>query len=309
MPPTVLVIDNDEASHALVRCHLEVEGMVVHSAFDGLAGIQLAKDVRPDLILLDVELPEMNGYDTCELLAVQGETVHTPVIFLSASASPAERVRGLNAGATDFIAKPFWGDELKARIRVSLRSKFRLDLESRRAARDGLTGLWNRAHLDERLASEAATAARHDRPLSCVMLDIDHFKSINDSHGHLFGDTILAQMAQLVLRTVRQEDILFRYGGEEFLVLCPCVSAEGAARLAERIRHALSQHLFVGPKGPMSVTCSFGVADWRSGPGFEMVHAADTALYHAKRSGRDRVCSATIIAENDRPPETLACVA
>jgi two-component system cell cycle response regulator len=309
LPPQVLLIDDDKALHAQVRCHLEPEGMVVHSAFDGLAGIQLAKDIRPDLILMGVELPEMDGYDTCELLGVQFETAHTPIIFLSANAAPADRVRGLNAGATDFIAKPFWGDELKARIRVSLRSKFRLELESRRAARDGLTGLWNRTHLDERLASEVAAAARYNRALSCVMLDIDHFKSINDSYGHLFGDSILIEIAHLIQRAVRQEDVVFRYGGEEFLVLCPSVAADGAARLAERILQMLSQHKVTGPQEPLSVTCSCGVADQRSGLGIDMIGAADIALYYAKRAGRNRVCSAILNSVNTQPAAAIACVA
>jgi diguanylate cyclase (GGDEF)-like protein len=309
LPPQVLLIDDDKALHTLVRYHLEPEGMVVHSAFDGLTGVQIAKDIRPDLILLAVELPGMDGYDTCELLGVQFETANTPIIFLSADAGPADRVRGLNAGATDFIAKPFFGEELKARIRVSFRSKFRLDIESRRAARDGLTGLWNRTHLDERLACEVAAAARHDRALSCLMLDIDHFKSINDSYGHLFGDSILIEIAQLIQRAIRQEDIVFRYGGEEFLVLCPSVAADGAARLAERILQMLSEQKVSGPHGSLSVTCSCGVADQRSGLGIDMIGAADNALYHAKRAGRNRVCSAILDLTGEQPPEAIACVA
>ena len=299
MPAEVLIVDDDVALHELIGAQLEPEGFVVHSAYDGLSGVHLAKTIRPDLILLDIEMPEMNGYDACELLGVQAETANTPIIFLSSSASPADRARGLNMGGADFMAKPFFGDELRARIRVSLRYKFLLELESKRATRDWLTGLWNRAHFEERLAIEAASASRHKNALSCIMLDIDHFKSVNDTQGHAFGDTVICAVAHAIQQAARREDGVFRYGGEEFAILCPCVAVEGAMHLAERIRCNVSQRSFASPTGLVSVTCSVGLADERNGVAGDLVRAADAALYLAKRSGRNRVCNALSFAGCD----------
>jgi diguanylate cyclase (GGDEF)-like protein len=252
----------------------------------------MAKMLRPDLILLDVEMPHLNGYDACELLGVQAETANIPIIFLSASASPADRARGLNMGAADFMAKPFFGDELRARIRVSMKHKFLLEVEAKRATRDWLTGLWNRAHFEERLAIEAAAAMRHKHALSCIMLDIDHFKSVNDTHGHVFGDTVICAVAHAIQQAARREDGVFRYGGEEFAILCPCVPVEGATHLAERIRVNVAQRTLPTAAEPISVTISLGLADERNGIGGDLVRAADAALYLAKRSGRNRVCNA-----------------
>lgn len=294
MSSTLLIVDDDKSLHALVRAELFGEGFEVHSAFDGLSGVKLAAQLRPDIILLDVSMPELNGYDVCELIRIQEETANIPVIFLSATAEPAERARGLNAGAADFITKPFYGDELRARIRVSLRYKFLLDLEANRAMRDGLTGAWNRAYFEERLKCESAGVARHHYPLSCVMLDIDRFKSLNDNYGHPFGDRVICQVIEIVNLTCRDEDVVCRYGGEEFVILCPHVPEEGAHRLAERIREAIAQQCFDGPAGPVPVTCSLGVADDRHGLGQDLLGAADRALYIAKRSGRNRACRATL---------------
>ena len=292
-PSKLLIIDDDRSLHALVRAELLSEGFGIHSAFDGLTGVNLARKVRPDLILLDVSMPEIDGYDVCELIRIQVETANTPVIFLSATADPAERARGLNAGAVDFITKPFFGDELRARVRVSLRFKFLLDLETNRALRDGLTGAWNRAYFEDCLKRESAAVARHHYPLSCVMLDIDRFKLINDNYGHPFGDRVICGVVEALNRTCREEDIVCRYGGEEFVVLCPHVAEDGAHRLAERMREAVLQNRFETPSGNVTVTCSLGVADERHGLGAELVSAADRALFIAKRSGRNRTCGAT----------------
>lgn len=286
----ILLIDDDEITHALVRAELAADGIEMFSETDGTRGIIAAKRIQPDLILLDVQMKGMDGFEVCELLSVQPETSQTPVVFLSAAGSPADRVRGLNHGATDYIVKPFYGDELRARVRVSLRYKALLELESRRAMRDGMTGLWNRVYFDNRLASESAACVRHGRPMACIMLDLDHFKSINDTHGHAVGDTALREVARLLADKCRTEDVVCRYGGEEFVVLCPSTTAGSAAILAERLRVAITELPLSGAHGPMQITCSFGIADGDTGVG--LVNAADGALYQAKRSGRNRVCIA-----------------
>ena len=292
MPSRLLIIDDDKSLHALVRAELEPEGFLVFSASNGLDGVRVATEIRPDIILLDVSMPEIDGYEVCELLRVQEATVNIPVIFLSATADPAERARGLNAGAADFITKPFFGDELRARVRVSLRYKFLLALEANRAMRDGMTGCWNRAYFEERLRAETAAVNRHRYPLSCVMLDIDRFKSINDTHGHPFGDKVICAVVEVLNLACRNEDVVCRYGGEEFVILCPHVAAEGAMILAERIRAAVARQCFETSGESVAVTCSIGVADDTHGLGMELVKASDAALYRAKRSGRNRVCAA-----------------
>ncbi len=292
MPSQLLIIDDDKALHALIRAELEPEGFHVHSAFGGRDGVNVAKATRPDLILLDVDMPDMDGFSVCDLIRIQEETSNTPVLFLSSNADPSERARGLNAGAADFMAKPFFGDELRARVRVSLRYKLLLEMETKRATRDGLTGLWNRTYFNDRLRSETAGISRHRYPLSCVMLDIDTFKSINDTYGHPFGDEVIIRVAEALLKTCRAEDVICRYGGEEFVILCPHVPLGGAAQMAERVRAAVQACVLSGPRGLVPVTCSLGVADTRHGLGLDLVKAADAALYAAKRAGRNRVVEA-----------------
>ncbi|HEX8342652.1 MAG TPA: diguanylate cyclase [Tepidisphaeraceae bacterium] len=287
MRPRVLLIDDTPALHRLVAAALEIDGIDLLSAYDGTSGIHAAKMHKPDVVLLDVSMPGLSGFEVCELLLVQPETAQIPVMFLSASANPDDRVRGLMYGASDYLTKPFYADELRARVRVALRYKALLELESRRAFRDGLTGLWNRAYLDHRLAADSAASARHGWPLSCVMIDIDHFKNINDTYGHSFGDDTLRAVADRINLASRCDDVPCRYGGEEFVVLCPGVGAADAARLAERIRTSVSGTPLLAD---VRVTCSLGVAD--GSPDEGLLAAADRALYRAKHAGRDRVCVA-----------------
>jgi two-component system cell cycle response regulator len=287
----VLLIDDSAVVRQLIAAELAADGLEVHCAADGPAGLELARLIRPDVVLLDVHMPGMDGPEVCDLLQIQPETAAVPIIFLSSSAEAADRVRGLNQGAADYIGKPCDGEELRARVRVSLRYRKLLEMESRRAMRDGMTGLWNRAYLDERAGSEVAAAARHGSRLGCVMLDLDHFKAINDRHGHPFGDQAIRAVAAVLERECRREDVPCRYGGEEFLVLCPGVNADGAALLAERLRAAMAGVRLTGLDGrDVAFTCSFGVADLLPGGDVrQLVGDADAALYAAKRAGRNRV--------------------
>ena len=185
--PKVLMIDNAKMMHGVVKARLTADGMEFHSAFDGVEGLLLAQTIRPDVILLDVEMPSPNGFEVCRCLKDDPTLSNIPVIFLTGVSSTDEKVRGLNLGAIDYVTKPFDAAELQARVRASLRNKELLDLLSKKAMIDGLTGLWNRSYLNQRLKEELAYVKRHKRPLACIMLDVDHFKSINDSHGHGFG--------------------------------------------------------------------------------------------------------------------------
>lgn len=296
MTASVLLMDDEPEVHDAVKMALEGYGLTIHSAFAGVEGIAAAERLRPGVILLDIKLPDMSGLDVCELLSIRPETTGIPVLILSASNTSDDRMRGLNQGAVDYIGKPFVADELAARVRANLRYRLRLAVESRRALSDPLTGLWNRAYLDDRLRSAQALAMRHDLPLSCIMADVDHFKAVNDTYGHSAGDRVLCAVADVLQRGIRVEDVAARYGGEEFAILCIATEATGALFLAERLRKQIeAMTIPCDPDGcEVRVTCSFGVATAPAkGPALgSILGSADGALYEAKRQGRNRVCAA-----------------
>ena len=221
------------------------------------------------------------------------------IILLTAKTHPAEIVEGLEAGADDYIIKPFDIHELKARLRagrrilelqeqlVSARERLRVE-----ATHDSLTGLLNRMAILENLDRELARAARQRRsPVALVMADIDHFKIINDTYGHLVGDAVLREVAERIQKAVRSYDVVGRYGGEEFLIVSPGCSGEEAAKQSERIREALSAQPLCLPDHSIQTTMSFGIAmcGTNAADAQELLRLADESLYLAKRSGRDRV--------------------
>jgi diguanylate cyclase (GGDEF)-like protein len=282
----VLVIDDARDAHDLVANALRSDEIEVRSAYDGQTGLRMAIQEPPDLILLDVTLPDIDGWELCDLLGVQEATCRTPVIFLTASADGDSLTRGLEHGAWDYICKPVDPAELRARVRTAIRYGYYLQTEAKRAMVDALTGLWNRRYFDQRLSAELASCERHGRLLSCIIADIDHFKRLNDAHGHAAGDDVIRVVAEVLRAGCRGEDVISRYGGEEFAVLCPDVNGVGAAVLAERLRADVAIAPLMIPDA--RVTCSFGVADY-SGGGADLVSRADAALYRAKRAGRNRV--------------------
>lgn len=282
----VLVIDDARDAHDLVANALRDEGINVRSAFDGISGLRAAIEFPPDLILLDVTLPDVDGWELCELFSVQEATCRTPVIFLTAHTDGDSLMRGLDHGAWDYICKPVDPLELRARVRTAIRYGYYLRSESNRAMVDALSGLWNRRYFDERLAADLAGCQRHGRVLSCIMADIDYFKKLNDTYGHPAGDDVIRVVAEALRAGCRSEDSVCRYGGEEFAILCPDVDGVGAAVLAERLRGAIESAPLTIPNA--NVTCSFGVADSTVGAA-DLVARADAALYRAKRAGRNRV--------------------
>jgi diguanylate cyclase (GGDEF)-like protein len=289
MPDKVLVIDDSHDVHTLLKVRLAREPVVLTHAFSGAEGIAKALEVNPDQILLDVEMPGQSGFDVCRQLKGDSATMHIPIIFLTGKTSSEEKIEGLELGATDYITKPFDPAELRARVRASLRTKGLVDLLARKAMIDGLTGLWNRAYLDARLNSELSAARRTGRPLSCIMCDVDRFKFINDTYGHSFGDEVLRAVAQAIAGSCRTEDIVCRYGGEEFAILLPGTSLEDAAQLAERLRVVVEGMALTCRDQTVSVTCSFGVANPGQSVPPSVIELADQALYRAKHSGRNRV--------------------
>lgn len=292
----VLIIDDSTTSHAFVKSKLSGEPVEFHSAPNGKVGLEQAAFLQPDLILLDVEMPHPDGFEVCRLLKAEPITMNIPIIFLTGASSTEEKIIGLELGAVDYVTKPFDVAELRARVRGALRTKYLLDLLNRKAMIDGLTGLWNRGYMDQRLRAELSLIKRTGLPFSCIMADVDHFKSINDTYGHAFGDTALCTISQIFMENSRAEDIVCRYGGEEFALLLPGIDIEGAMLFAERLRELVSQLMLLHGEQQVKLTCSFGVA--KIGPSdfadVSPVQLADQALYDAKRSGRNRVVAAKL---------------
>jgi diguanylate cyclase (GGDEF)-like protein len=304
----VLAVDDSPEVHALLAVRLEPEGLRLVTAQSYEEGLVLAREVQPDLILLDVELPEHSGLDLCRRLKAEPGTASIPVIFLTGADDIDTKVHGFDLGAVDYVTKPFHPAELRARVRAALRMKRAQDMLAQKAQVDALTGLRNRAHMDEQLAAEVAGSSRTLRPLSLVMIDLDHFKKLNDTYGHPFGDLVLQRVGGLLTRSLRPCDVACRYGGEELALILTDTTVAGAHAVAERLREQI-RRLDLAPRGKaVTVTASFGVAELldTAGRGGELrasalVAAADEALYTAKRGGRD-----CVRLHGGRERETLA---
>ena len=287
----VLLIDDDSSIHDLIRVSLSSDPVELHSAYDGTSALSLAASLKPDLILLDLELSSTHGFDVCRQLKSDPAIAQIPLIFITSTGGIAEKIKGLNLGAVDYVTKPFDQGEARARILSALRAKQLQDQLARNANVDVLTGVGNRRYFDQRAATELSRSRRHHQPLACVMLDLDHFKTLNDTHGHPFGDEVLRRLGQLLTETCRTEDVVCRYGGEEFVILTPGLDRKAASGLAERLRRAIASLELQAESVAVKLTCSFGVAevDVNTQSSADLVRRADKALYEAKRGGRNRV--------------------
>jgi diguanylate cyclase (GGDEF)-like protein len=286
----VLVADDDPVMRAVVAAWLERAEYEVIVAEDGETAFALVLERDPDVVLMDVSMPGRDGFEVCRALA-HAVQAPPPLIFLTAHGDTQSRVAGLDAGAVDYIVKPLVRDELVARVRAALRSKMVRDDLIKNAGLDPLTGLLNRRELDARTAVAIAHADRYGRELSCAMIDIDHFKAVNDRHGHTVGDAVLRETAIRIGDSCRLSDTIGRYGGEEFVLLLPETSAEDAAVLADRLRRQCADHPVTCENTTIDVTLSIGLAAWEPGMTVpaSLYSAADRALYLAKDHGRNRV--------------------
>lgn len=306
--PVVLLVDDAPEIHRLLGVKLRNDELTLLSAFGGEEAIDMAKDLQPSLILLDLNMPGIGGLETLRQLKHQTDTIQIPVIILSGSSTSSDKVVSFEMGATDYVTKPFDVPELRARIASSLRVTRLMRMLAQRAHIDGLTGLWNRAHLNEQLAAEIDQSRRSGEPLSLVMCDLDHFKALNDTFGHPAGDLVLQCFARVLKAEMRKYDIACRYGGEEFALIIPGSEASEAAGLCERIRIATSELRW--PRYPdMRVTGSFGITTCGVGSSAQpsdWIEAADRALYSAKSAGRDRVHLFDDTLGTGNPPLRLA---
>jgi len=298
----VLIVDDSQHALAIAKARLAREKLEIVCAHSGQAGLEAARRERPDLILLDVDMPGMSGFDVCRQLKGDIDLGMIPVIFLTASSSTEDRVKGLDLGAVDYVTKPFDVFELRARVRAALRTKRLQDMLMKYANVDPLTELPNRRALMERLGQEWQRIRRHGGSLAFIMADIDLFKRINDTYGHQLGDRLLHQIARVIADQCRESDFPARYGGEEFAVLVPAENARGASGLAERCRREVEAISMEVGKETARVTASFGVADSEELPSPEdLIRLADEALYAAKRAGRNRVqcaCDVPLSCQN-----------
>ena len=296
----VLVADDERVSRRLLQSMLAKWGYDVVSASDGdeAWGI-LYGEQSPRLVLLDWMMPGRNGIDLCRAVRSRVSQPYVYILLLTAKKDKIDIIEGLESGADDYLTKPYFAQELRARLRVGERI---LELEDHlvaareamhfRATHDPLTGLWNRAAIMESLNRELPRALREGRPLGILLGDLDHFKHINDTHGHLAGDEVLRETARRMLSVVRSYDLVGRYGGEEFLLLLSGCDATSISDRAEQLRQAIASQPVKAVEGQVNVTISAGAL---SSAGVQEIvpeaflRAADQALYRAKNAGRNRV--------------------
>jgi two-component system cell cycle response regulator len=299
--PRLLVVDDEQAILDLLRRRLEPLGYAVSVLQGGGRVVETARADPPDLILLDVMMPDLDGFSVCRAVKADPLIGDIPVILMTARSEVDSRIKGLDLGAHDYVAKPFETAELIARIRAALRVKHLQDelkeankhLE-RLATSDPLTDLPNRRTFDEQFFLAIERSRRSGDPVSVLMMDLDHFKQINDDHGHLVGDDALRQIGRLLLGRRRVTDLVGRYGGEEFVWVLPGATAASAGEVAEWLRRSIEEMSVQTGQGPLGLTVSIGTTTFDPAEhgligSTSILDVADQALRDAKAAGRNRV--------------------
>ena len=292
MQEQILIIDDSISIHNLIKAHLATDEIVIHSAFDGESGLTRAQQYHPSLILLDVDMPQMDGFGVIKSLIGNKETATFPVIFLTADFATTDKVRGLELGAIDYITKPCNYDELNARVKAALRTKTQSD---QIAKIDGLTGLWNMTYLKDHLVTQIGLSQRTGKPLSCIVADVDELSKINAQFGWNFGNEVLRSVSSLILAQCRAEDAVCYCGNGKFSVLINGMDRRAASRLADRQCRDIQQKCATIHGKDVVATCSFGVADTAVSEDNTLLERAEGAMIRAKQSGRSIVSIA-------RPP-------
>lgn len=297
-----IVADDNPRSISTLRKILEDANMKIYFADNGIQLLELARSVEPDIIFLDIMMPKMDGFDTCKFLKNDNELKDIPIIMVTSRTSSNDLMTALDLGAFDYIKKPIDVIEAIARIKSALNYKVTHDKIKEMAMKDGLTGVYNRRVLIEELQKEYQKQARKNSRINYIMIDVDHFKLVNDTYGHVYGDEILKKMADIITSSIRISDVVGRYGGEEFGVIIPEVEPLAVLVICEKIRNNIEGYPFFNEGECVHITVSIG-ADSRvasmDNDFNEMIKAADKALYVAKANGRNRVEVNSDVYEKD----------
>ncbi len=296
--PKLLIVDDNPINLKVLAQIADELNYEVIMAMSGIEALNYLKNDKPDLILLDVMMPELDGYETCKEIKKNEELKHIPIIFITAKTDTEDVVKGFNAGAVDYVSKPFNRIELIARINTHIELKKSRDqlhelIKELEVASmtDSLTGAYNRRHIIEKLKYMEKVIQRNDKHLSISICDLDDFKKVNDTLGHDFGDFILKSICDLITKNLRGQDIFGRWGGEEFILVLPETDLKGAHFVCENIRKKIAETTFTFNNQSINITMTFGVAQINIGVSIEeAIKSADLALYSGKNSGKNCVC-------------------
>lgn len=299
-PANILIVDDIEDNIEILGDLLTFDGHTVRTAMSGEVALKRVQESRPDLILLDILMPGMDGYEVCSKLKADESTKDIPIIFVSSMADVDSKVKGFKVGGVDYINKPFQHAEIIVRVNTHITMlRLRKHLEEqnaeleRLANTDYLTNLYNRRRFFHTAEREFSEAVQNERLISVTLLDLDYFKQVNDTHGHLVGDQVLMHVAQLIRNCCRENDMAARYGGEEFAILHLDTGRRAAFQVVEEIRREVEATPYVNETEEIGMTFSAGVVDTqvcRNCPRVDdFLSVADKALYRAKDAGRNQV--------------------
>ncbi len=293
----ILVVDDSPLQIEHLKKCLHRSGFEIFTTTKSDEAVELVENLLPDLVLLDIMMPKKDGYCICEVLKSSAATKDIPVIFITSKNERQDKIKGFCIGAFDYITKPFYTEEVEARVKNAINLKLSQDELKKKnsileilAIRDELTVLYNRRYVLKRLDEEIERAKRYNRVFSCIMIDIDYFKKINDTYGHPIGDIVLRYMGEILRKSLRTVDIASRYGGEEFLLILPETDLAGTKSVAEKLRHIVCD-----AEPPESLpkdfkfTISLGIAiyPYDAESREKLINAADESLYTAKGAGRN----------------------
>ena len=286
----VMIVDDTQPNVLVLQRALTSIGYNISVAFDGEKALELIPKSKPDLILLDVMMQGINGFEVCKILKKDPELSDIPVIFITAMGMPKDVLSGFEAGAVDYITKPFNLKEVCVRVKTHLTLSAAIKKLIQDSETDSLTGLFNRRTFMKKIENEAMRFKRSQKPFSLLFADIDFFKKINDTYGHAAGDDVLVSIGNLLNAEKREVDQVGRWGGEEFLLLLPETSLEGAVQHGNKIRKSIAAKPIVYEGQEINLTMSFGVSEYSGNNNIEKtIDQADQRLYLAKNSGRNKV--------------------